>query len=381
MKKLPFIIFFIVSIIPFSFADKGLQTKADRGDIESQYLMGIVYSSYDVPDYDFEIALKYLRMAKANGHQGAEYRLSELTSRGYDGWGDFRLTPFYDLGILNSTEEARLIDMVSDDDAGASVVLAHSFFKKKDYSNALKYYDLTIKLLDKNKLGSIGDRELEKMHVAMDAITRIAFCYEHGLGINKDWYLALSYYSILGGYIETPHSKICEIMNSIAEKYNSKFVSELTSTCGGQVYDGFVPEPTAMRPWDKIGILYIKLMDYKRGSEALAEYLGLQGNGARTLWIGEMFYKGLGRQQNYDEAFKCFNYIVTQANAAWEEEILNSYPEIYADACYRLYECYTYGRGTAKDYDKARLFFRMALKYGSSSALYDDQKKYEVLQH
>lgn len=97
------------------------------------------------------------------------------------------------------------------------------------------------------------------------------------------------------------------------------------------------------------------------------------------LWSGEMYYKGLGVTQDYEKAFNYFNLIVNNPELNDLNDILNNYSEIYADACYRLYECFTFGRGVSVDKSKSKKYFNEALRNGSSSAIYDSQKHYEII--
>ena len=91
-----------------------------------------------------------------------------------------------------------------------------------------------------------------------------------------------------------------------------------------------------------------------------------------------MYYKGLGYNTNYSTAFDFFNFICNVAEGPWGLELRDYYPDVYADACYRLYECYAYGRGVEKNAEKAEKYFKQALRFGCSSAIYDDQKHYEI---
>lgn len=148
------------------------------------------------------------------------------------------------------------------------------------------------------------------------------------------------------------------------------------------VYDGLVPMPSAIRPWDKIHVLFLKEGEYDLAKSFFnidnidrpCYELGC----IRLLWTAEMYYKGLGVSVDYALAFKLFSKVVHEDGGPWETPTYEYYPDIYADACYRLYECYAYGRGVERNTDKAQVYFKEALRWGSTSAIYDDQKRYEV---
>ncbi len=109
------------------------------------------------------------------------------------------------------------------------------------------------------------------------------------------------------------------------------------------------------------------------------------------LWRGEAYFSGLIGTVNYDIAFHEFSKVAMtdyddekNTNSTtiidthdWYEDWFKFYPQHYGDACYRLYECYLDGKGTKKDSKMADMYFRTALKFGSKSAMYDDQMRYE----
>ena len=93
---------------------------------------------------------------------------------------------------------------------------------------------------------------------------------------------------------------------------------------------------------------------------------------------GERFYRGWGTEVDYVRARAAYEKAVDcDIEQATSSIYQYGYSVAYADACYRLYEIYSKGLGCPKDNDMAKEYFKEALKNGSSSALYDDQKMYE----
>lgn len=367
-----------------------LKRAADSGDCEAQYVLGDYYTGiHDQSDYI--LALKYLRLAVDNGNAKAQNRIKELTENGYDRWGDYELTPVYDLGILDEAELSNISKAADGGDCCASLILAHSYFNTRDYSNAIKYYERCLNLLTPDKYGYIEDDQMQEPLVIMDATSMLGYCYEHGLGVHKNLLKALAYYELLGGYSESPDASVCAQIKQIINYHNNKVLRETVGDCGAQYYDGFAPGPFNTRAWGKSAVLYLKLGKYTIAKELmpnlehikeLYDSWDVSGSCVGLLWVAESYYKGLGTNIDYDSAFEIFNFLVTKAKAAWDSTDFESmFPEIYADACYRLYECYAFGHGTSKNPEKAKYFYTQSLRFGSSSALYDDQKRYEMLRN
>lgn len=385
-----------------SFAD--LKVQADNGNPVAQYDLGKYYIG-NHSQANYQQSLKYLRLSSKEGYSLAKDLIHELTSKGYNGWGDFDLLPWYDFSPLSAESEKELNNRSSEGTAGASLELAHNFYFHKDYVQALKYYNLTLKQINPEKElwyawedseaeGSVSTMKLEDVKIMMDAITRIAYCYEHGYGVQKDETKAIAYYEMFGGYnadlgySETASTTdVCAFIKELLLFYNNPTLNEYVGECGGQIYDGFAPSPESSRAWSKISILKLK---YLNSTAALKDILqheqitsdpqwDTSAGSIWNLWAGEIYYKGIGVDKDYNNAFQIFNYLINEAKGPWNSELSDYYPEAYADACYRLYECYAFGRGVNKDSTKASHYFKEALIFGSSSAIYDDQKRYETL--
>lgn len=408
MKRLlAFILPFIfISVYSFAYEDfHDLKNQADNGNAVAQYDLGVFFTGLH-SQTDYKQALKYLRLSSKQGYTPAVSFLHDITSLGYNGWGDFDLLPWYDFGAMTSNSECTNIDGSMKGHAGASLLLAHSYYNQKKYAKALEYYNLALKQVNPKKSwwiawedseaeNGVATKELEPIKIIMDAITRIAYCYEHGYGVQKDVTNAIAYYGMFAGYdsdfgitnVEC-NTHICAIIKKNLLNYANPILTEYIGECGGQVYDGFAPCPEASRAWSKIYILRVK--NEKAPSvikQILNSFVQTQtdpnmdtsGQIIWNLWAAEIYYKGIGVDVNYSKAFKIFDYIANEAKGPWDSELCNYYADVYADACYRLYECYAYGRGVEKNSTKASNYFNEALINGSSSALYDDQKRYETL--
>lgn len=382
MKRIFIIILFsLLFSAAYAYEDfKDLKKQADNGDQHAQYILGDWYTGLH-EQADYIMALKYLRLSASQGNIKAKERITELTQNGYERWGDFIPTPIYDFGIIPVSERYIFDNGIKNGDCGAALILAHSYFAEDDFKNAVKYYELCLSMLSPDKYGKIGDEEMIECHVVMDATTMLGYCYEQGLGVSKDLNIALGYYELLGGYLDTPDPEVCYSIATILKKYNNTTLNTYAGPCGGKVYDAFFPASFALRGISKAPAIYFKL---KKFNYALEYVNGLDSEKVadpRILWIAESYYNGLGHQQDYKKAFNLFHYLTCDAKNSWDEDFKNEYPDIYADACYRLYECYAMGRGTQKNATEAQYYFQESLRYGSSSALYDDQRRYEITSH
>ena len=369
---------------------ESLRSRAESGNPVAQYDLAISYLNSGQTNY-IEV-LNLLRKSSKKGNNDATDLLKELSTPGYDAWGDYYLVPQYDDGILSEENKTIVLEYATKGcksstckgHKGYLLILAHSYYHEKNYSKAIYFYKQALSQMKDGNLGKYGDDDFDLWTAWMDAYTMLGYCYEHGYGVAKDLTTALNYYLIGGIYLDDSTYDLSGI-KKILQEFNNQ---ELTEAClgengdyqaGMQYYDGLVPSPHGMRPWNKPGVLCVKMGKFNLAKEFLHESLFGVNNGAiRDLWVGEMFYKGLGRQRDYVKAYEYFNYIVNEMEGPWRTEVYEYYPDIYADACYRLYECYAYGRGVEKNAPKAEKYFKLALKFGSSSAIYDDQKRYAI---
>ena len=226
----------------------------------------------------------------------------------------------------------------------------------------------------------------------------LGHCYENGFGVQQDLSTAIDYYIMcdltndICSMIYSYRNHQLNIKSILDEIGNTQLSDKILSGLG--FFDGWMPNPTPLRMFSKPYSLLIKSKDYGLvdaidrstyldNDEYIANQHGklsvlfssVMGVCA-ALWHAERYYKGLGVEKDLNKAFRLFFDLVNNTKAAWEEDIAQSYPDIYADACYRLYECYANGYGTNVDLKLAEQYFRKALIYGSSSALEDDQNRY-----
>ena len=354
-----------------------LRQKALTDDPVAKYDLAIYYLKDENTNTNYIEVLRLLRESSKLGYKQADNIISELCNTGYDGWGDYTLIRQYDDGILSDEVKNHLEDWgvngcgVKDckGHKGYLLVLAHALYNEKKYNKAIYFYNLSLSQMKEGNLGQYHDEDFNLDFALMDAYIMLGFCYEHGSGTEKDYKKALDYYLIGSVDVDIDTPGIESILREIGNQELAK----------GQYYS-YGLDPYARRPLGKIGVMCIKLGLYSQAKETLGEESSEMSNDPiPALWIGEMFYKGLGRKVNYTKAFEYFNHIVNFMEGPWGTDLYEYYPDIYADACYRLYECYAYGRGVGKEDKQAEKYFNLALKFGSSSALYDDQRRYEIV--
>lgn len=408
---------FLTLIFTFScfvvFADDitALMSKAESGNATAQYDLACYY--FNNTEANHKEVLRWLRKASKQNYEKANQLIKFLIQDGHNSWGDYRLTPKYNFGIMSESQEKEakkhLITGCNDPKCkghkGNLLLLGHSYFDQENYSLAIYYYKQALSQMRNGNLGikvkvdNQDDEEYEDMdftEACMDAYTMLGFCYEHGFGVQKDLQIAVDYYSLGGIYFSD---------NNIAKKYDASGVRKILRECnnpdlyeicgdfdkpteagiwGSGIYDCYVPLPSADRPWRKQGVMFFKMGNFDIAKDLLnfsdnilSERIS-ELSCINVLWIAEMYYKGLGVPIEYSKAYTLFYKIANEAGGAWETPTDEYYSDIYADACYRLYECYTYGRGVNKDVNKASYYFKEALNNGSTSAIYDDQKRYEI---
>lgn len=394
MKKNVLLLLLVALVLPLFADDKDdLETKAESGNVEAQYELACYYLDSD--GGHCTEALRWLRAAAKQKYEKADRLLKRLIADGYNSWGDYDLSPRYDMGPLSVEKENEAKQMVAVGcgaseclgHKGSLLFLAHSYFHKEQYPLAVYYYKQALSLMREDNLGvELEDGKMSFMEASMDAYTMLGFCYEHGYGVEKNLQTAIDYYSLGGLYLEPEVIQNYDFsgIKSILQECNNP---ELYKSCGDfsegyGVYDALVPSPSAIRPWDKTRVLFLKMGEYDLAKSFFTideidrpcHELGC----IRVLWTAEMYYKGLGVSVDYTLAFKLFSKVVHEDCGPWGTPSYECHSDIYADACYRLYECYAYGRGVERNTDKAQVYFKEALRWGSTSAIYDDQKRYEV---
>lgn len=383
-----------------------LISKAEAGNATAQYDLACYYLNNTEANH-IEV-LHWLRKSSKQKYEEADYLIKFLIQDGYKSWGDYWLAPKYDFGILSESQEEdakqHIIKGCGDPECkghkGNFIILAHSYFHQEKYPLAIYYYKQALTQMRKDNLGiKVEGDDMNFTEACMDAYTMLGFCYEHGYGVPKDLQTAVDFYSLGGVYFSN---------TDIANKYDASGVRKILRECnnsdlyedcgnfikpteaviwGNATYDCYVPLPSADRPWRKQGVIFFKMGNFDIAKDLLnfsdnilSERIS-ELSCINVLWIAEMYYKGLGIPIDQIKAYKLFYKIANKVGGPWGTLTDEYYSDIYADACYRLYECYTYGRGVSKDKNKASYYFKEALNNGSTSAIYDDQKRYEVSLH
>lgn len=396
------LVFFCFCLCSFSEDINGLMSRAEAGNAAAQYELACYYLNNTQSNY-LEV-LRLLRKSSKQKYEKADRLIKFLLQDGYKSWGDYWLTPQYDFGVISDSQEGEakknIIANCNNPNCkghkGNYLILAHSYFHREEYTLALYYYKEALVQMRKDNLGiKVGEEKMDFSTACMDAYSMLGFCYEHGFGTQKDLQTAIDYYSLGGVYLDEDNASSYDAsgVRKILRECNNP---DLYEECGdfskptgyglwgNGVYDGFVPSPFALRAWGKSAILYLKMGQYDIAKKLLSfsdvtEDTRINEIGCiKALWIAEMYYKGLGVSVNYQKAYNLFYRIADEVGGSWETLTDEYFEDIYADACYRLYECYTYGKGVDKNEKKAAYYFKEALKNGSTSAVYDDQKRYEL---
>ncbi len=340
---------------------------ADKGDSQAMHNLFVLYSDEEQSKfYDCGKAITYARKAAEKGDQSCANYLNNVKEIGHSDWGDCQ--PFYPLDLYYAYLSNKLSDILQEEAHNGNPIAAlmlgiHYCINGQD-SKGFNTYLNASKILDKyegDAISSFLEEKGKSLKVrlssfsneidleAFDNVDRVwyhlwtylGYMYEMGYGTTQDYTKAIACYkkslsnemilwsSLVFGYVGDAdfHLKLCKLRM-------------------GQCNE--------IKEWIEDS------EDYKRGHPVF------------DIWIGEAYLKGIGCiSQNANKGF----YYLMRATDDRDGWFVN--PNLYGDACYRIYECYRDGIGTKKDSKMAETYFRTALKFGSNSALYDDQIHYE----
>lgn len=382
--------FFLIYSLCFAYGQdiNELKKQADAGSSEAQYQLGDWLCHHDQCNYG--LGLNYLRLAAKSGNTDATNRINHLTKNNNDQWGHFELYYYGSYGLLNDEQERILLDYCSKGDASAYIGLAFSYLEKNDYKAAFNYFEKSLFCIKEDNFPFLIDYNLTELddtpRLLLSAYSFMGWFYEKGLVVPKDIDMAIAYYQIYDGYCSDTH--INALIDKILDKYNNPFPLKNFH----DEYSGYwiqlsitpLPDSQADRALQKIGVLYMEKGNYDHIicvelPSKIDDNNYVLSSPIAYLWTGELYFKGIGVTQDYNKAFANYNAVVSNELLDARYNILQYYPDIYRDACYRLYECYLHGYGVQKNQVTARKYFNEALKYGCKKALSDDQKRYEIL--
>lgn len=310
----------------------------------AQYYLGVCYIDgfYKGEELvrDYKEGLSWLRASAKQGDQDAVNVIKNLTSVGYKAWGQLRDFSF-NFGGIPEGELNDNIDIIrqeaSKDNGVALFWLGLIKENEGDYEGAFNAYLKAKKAFDSENYSfflNVNETGAVEMYVS----DRLGWYYQNGLGTTTDFTKALKAYT------------------------------------DSNWRDAYYPFPEAFLGEVQAAYCARELKQYEKMINLL-KTAGVPG----WLWAGECYYQGIGVSKDYYKAFEFFSKVVDSEDIVGMP-LVECYPDYYADACYRLYQMHSAGLGCEKDDDLAKLYFRTAVKYGSSSALYDDQKNYELTQ-
>lgn len=311
----------------------------------SQFYLGICYidgfNEGDELIRDYKEGLTWIRASAKQGNADAIDLINNLTSVGYSAWGQLSEFSFNFGGTPSLDELYNRIDVVKEQaDEGNGVALfwlGYILENEGKYTEALNTFDKSKKAFDIGKYTPLFDVE-QTDAIEMYVCDRIGWYCQNGIGTPKDYYRAMKAYT------------------------------------SSNQRDAYYPFPDAYLGEVQAAFCARELKQYDRMIKLL-ESAGVPG----ALWAGESYFQGIGITKDYKKAFEFFSKVV-DSEGPMGMPLKDYYPSYYSDACYRLYQLHREGLGCQKDDDLAKLYFRTAVKYGSTSALYDDQKNYEQMQ-
>lgn len=356
-----------------SIASVWLKGSADLGNVEASYLLGCLYcdgieKEWWRTDVNCQEGLRYLRQAAERGDKDAYQYIHALTSVGYKGFGRVYLYTgyFLDLPSIDTLKENEKKLLVA---AGKGNVFALYYLwlyyhrnnqETKAFNYLLKAYNI---IFDKDGKDKVFEDEYDYKD-SIRLIDPLFINYDNEEKYVFVAYLAMSVYEMLGNCYENGIGTDKNLKSAI-ECYSRRTSSDLV--LGAYPFGCDYGKNATVRK----ALCFEKLGD----NEKCHQILDSLNYPLADLLAGERYFKGIGTKVNYKKAIIFFEKATTYNNG--EYGAYETAPSDYADACYRLYQIYRDGLGVQKSERLSKAYFNDAVKYGSTSALYDEQKKYE----
>lgn len=336
--------------------DKAYQwyAKSDKnGYAEATYKLGLYMVNGCGCDMNCGLGLMYLRNAASRGSSNAKLLIKELTGNGHAYFGtEISFSIFLDeLPEDKIFANEKVLIAAAKTSFVASAYLGLYYYNQQKFSIAVDYLkkaygmsfdsggNMRIDINYNDPLGVI-DGETSAYPFILYVCDCLGWCHENGLGVEKDLGKAIKFY-----------------------------------TSGDELRSGFYPHPAAYNGAIRKAFCYRMLGKIDKYIEILKSIS--KGSRNASLLLGEAYYIGVGVELDYTKA-KYYFENVTEIETFGGEGAYFDEPLVYADSCYRLYEINAKGLGCQKNEEMASIYFKEALKYGSPSAMYDDQKKYEL---
>lgn len=346
-------------------AVKWYESAAQKGNVEAMVACGELYcDDWNVDlEPDYVKGIEWLRKAAAKGNKKAIEYISNFDSYIKQEEADddcpFTWLPcdedFERLEFLK--EKRNLIDKeYRNNNPIAAYYLSIIAYKDKDFTNVVKYLSEIYPLVmdENNDYEDIFEQDESNIQIgatlAAKVFSLLGWCYEHGLGVDKDYIKAADYYLSEFDYTAFGMSMIPKVRGVYCykkAKLIDKFIDEVNSfkMGTGMFGSGYV---TYYVPW-----LQIKL--------------------------AEMYMVGDGVSPSKKKALEIYESIVDQRKDllgflwGWYPEF-RSYSDV-GTAAHRASLMYKRGDGCKADEEMADLYFQIALKYGNRSAWYESQNK------
>lgn len=326
---------------------------AAQNNKDALFNMGIFFLNGVGGNLNCQEGLNYLEQAKLQGHNEAQQVINEVCNHGEEMWGNYVISPYFyveapDIDLIKSKQNE--LKRLSATSPSANFYLGLLAEYEDDFKTALDYF---IKARDLFYPDGKYDYDADKTDPLtggqpIDAIEaylfdRLGYYYEYGLGCDVDYDKAIKYYQssevrdgyfpLLGAYIPDLRTAMCYKKAGQTGEYIKKLQA-----------GNFTNEEN-----ESTGI------SYSSGCPMI------------SLWLADAYYKGDGVSKDYKKAFDLFENVIE--SEIWGLPLYETYPDIYADACWRMYQMYQNGKGIDKSFSDAKAYFEEAVKYGSYPAL------------
>ena len=334
---------------------------ADQNDPDGLFNFGMMhFNGYWKGENEYffidkKEGINYLQQAKFQGNKQAVEILSKIESSKDRDWFEMpwnlllyetKNYNLHDAETINlfQTKKNKLIPLINTNPL-ACFYLGILEESRENYAMALSYFHKSFNMfhpngkfdLKRNYINPITNEKYSELS-ELEVHNKLGYYYENGIGCEKDYDKAIYYYTHEDG-------------------------------CGEWL--GYVLE--SVRPKIRGALIY-KKSGYPTKCFEILSKPKLCEEPEVLMLLGESYLNGYGTQQNYSKAFECYHKIIDSrfVDLSGLKKVRDSYPDLYADSCYRLYEMYLNGLGIEKDIFYADAYFDEALRYGNISAM----KKY-----